>query len=373
VDPTPVANAFAEIPGFELTPRVLAAMAKDGISVPTEAQRAAIAPILEGRHVVIESGTGTGKTLAYLLPLLQRLQRQPEARAAIFTPATELAIQTLRVAERYKEPDLKSVALVASGNQRQQATRLEKSTRLIVGTVGRLLEMYERRKLKGVGLVVLDEPEPILSTREADYLFEVLSRPDPKLQLVLAGATFGRNSERLIDELMGPEVVRTRVAADPLRSQIAHQVVRVRNEAEKDVVLARFLTNKRCERAVVFVNQPNLLRHLYRYLTDLGYPTVSVSVERTKLQREQAIRAFQSGQAALLLTHDQAATGLDLQDVPWVLHFELPTSAPAYVHRAGRTGRAGATGHSVLFATQADRPTLARLERELGLTFRVLG
>jgi ATP-dependent RNA helicase DeaD len=371
VDNPEPSSPFTAIAGLELTGVVTAALAKDGITVPTEVQRAAIGPILEGRNVVIESGTGTGKTLAYLLPLLQLLKQSPQARAVCFSPATELAVQTLRVAERYKEPELKTVALVATGNQRLQASRLEKSTRLIVGTPGRILEMYERRKLKGVGLVVLDEPEPILGSREADYLCEVMSRPDPKLQLIMAGATYGSNSERFIQEYMGPEVVRTQVKEDPLRSQITHLVVRARKEGEKDHVLARFLTLRKCERAIVFVNQPNLTRHLFRYLNEQGFPTVTVTQERTKLQREQALREFATGKAAILLTHDQAATGLDVPGIEWVLHYELPSSAKAYVHRAGRTGRAGKSGTSVVFISDADKIQLARLEKGLGFEFRV--
>jgi superfamily II DNA/RNA helicase len=352
---------------------VQAAMAKDTISCPTEVQLAAIGPILAGKNVVVESGTGTGKTLAYLLPILQLLRHAPAHRAVCFAPATELAVQTMRVAERYKEPALKTATLVASGNLRLQTSKLEKSTRLVVGTVGRILEMYERRKMKGYNLVVLDEPEPILSSRDADFLREVLSRPDPKLQLILAGATFGARAEQFIERYMGANVVRTQVKDEPLIERITHYVVKVRNVAEKDFVLARFLEKHQIKRALVFVNQPNLIRHLYRYLTEQGLRTVTVSSERTKLQCEEAMRDFHRGQAEVLITTDQAATGLDFVDVEWVLHFELPNSAKAYVHRAGRTARAGKKGSSVVFACEGDRIALTRLEKDLGLSFRASG
>jgi superfamily II DNA/RNA helicase len=372
VDPSPP-RSFADLAGLELTPRILAGFAKDGISMPTQVQLAALDPILQGKNVVVESATGTGKTLAYLLPILQKLEREPTSRAVCFAPATELAMQIARVAERYKEPSIKSVALVATGNQRLQSSRLEKSTRFIVGTPERILDMYEKRKLKGVNLVVLDEPEPILAHRDAGYLREVLSRPDPKLQLILVGATFGINSERLIHELLGSGVVRTVVAADPLRSQIKHWAVKVRNDGEKDFVLARFLEKHRCQRAIVFVNHPNLVRHLYRYLSERGVRTVTVTHERTKFQCEEAMRSFAKGEATVLLTTDQAATGIDFVDVEWVLNFELPSSAKAYVHRAGRTGRAGKAGTSVVFALGADHIQLARIEKELKFAFKIIG
>ena len=366
-------GSFAGIRGFEVTEAVASGLTKDGISSPTSVQLSAIEPILEGRNVVVESGTGTGKTLAYLLPVLQKLRLEPTSRAVCFAPATELAVQTMRVAERYKDAAIKTAALVATGNQRLQASKLEKSTRLIVGTPGRILEMYEKRKLKGVNLIVLDEPEPILASRDAEYLCEVLSRPEPKLQIILAGATFGGNSEQFISEFLGSDVVRTKVTDNPLLGQIAHVAVKVRNEGEKDFVLSRFLEKHQCKRAIVFVNHPNLVRHLYRYLMEEGTKTVTVTPERTKLQCEEAIRDFAKGKARVLLTTDKSATGLDFPDVAWVLHFELPSSAKAYIHRAGRTGRAGKEGTSVVFVTDDCRIPLAKLEKELGFAFKSSG
>jgi superfamily II DNA/RNA helicase len=171
---------------------------------------------------------------------------------------------------------------------------------------------------------------------------------------------------------MGPEVVRTKVDDDPLRELISHRVVHVHQEGGRDFVLARFLTKHRGKRAIVFVNQSNLVRHLYRYLNEQGTTAVSVTQDRTKLQCEQAMRDFVSGKAAVLLTTDRAAAGIDLPALEWVLHYELPASAPAYVHRAGRTGRAGSSGTSVVFATKAERIQLLRIESELNLTFRTI-
>lgn len=369
---TPV-SGFENIAGFEVTATVASGFAKDGIGVPTEAQVAAIPPILAGQHVVIESGTGTGKTLAYLLPILQKLRQGPEGRAVCMAPATELAIQVHRVAERYKEPGLSTASLVTQGNQRLQAAKLQKSTRLVVGSPARILEMYASRKLKGVTMMVLDEPEPILASRDADYLHEVLSRPEPKLQLIFVGATFGIKSEQWIRELMGQDVVRTRVEEDPLKTHIEHHFVRVRHDGEKDIALARFLEQNHCKRAILFVNQPNLIRHLYRFLTEQNLQPVTVSQDRTKQQCKQALLDFNQSKARVLLTTDQVATGLDVANIEWVMHYELPSSAKEYVHRAGRTGRAGKTGKSVVFVSDADRVRLKRIESELQITFQAYG
>jgi superfamily II DNA/RNA helicase len=304
-----------------------------------------------------------------LLPILQRLRAPDTGRCVIFAPATELALQIQRVAERYKQPGIPTGALVSTTNARKQKANVTQSTRLIVGTPGRILEHFAARKLKGVTTIVLDEPDPILASPGADYLREILSRPEPKVQLIFAAATLGAHAKHLADQFMGQARVHTRVSADPLSTQISHQYLFVRGQGMKDVQLAHFIEEAKCRRAIVFVNQPSLIRHLYRFLGERRLAAVTLSTDRSKLERQQALRAFAASEARVLLTTDQAMTGIDIPDVEWVLHFELPSSALAYVHRAGRTGRAGKSGHSVLLVTREDRAQQERIAKELGLRF----
>jgi len=365
VDAPNAQPGFDSLSDLELTPEILKAFAEDRISIPTSVQRLAIPPILAGKHVVLKSGTGTGKTLAYTLPILQRLRTSSEGRALCITPATELAIQIQRTIERYRDPSIKVGALVASGNARKQRADIQKSTRFIVGTTGRVLEMYAERKLKGVTTVILDEPEPILASKGASFLLEVLSRPEPKLQLILAGATLGKHAEALIQRVMGADAVRPEIEESPLHTHIQHHFVPVRDPSQKDLSIARFFRNNRCRQAILFVNQPHLIRHVYRFLKDSGEYPVTVSHERSKAECKQALIDFARGDVNVLITTDQAATGLDIPDVEWVLHYELPTSAAGYLHRAGRTGRAGKSGTSVVFVSESERPLLNRFGREL--------
>jgi len=365
-------SSFAAL-GLRLDERLNSVFRADGITAPTAVQEAAFAPILAGEHVILQSGTGTGKTLAYLLPILQRLRDASTGRVVVFTPATELALQTLRVADRYKDPSVTSGALVSTASIRKQKAKIQQSTRLVVGTTGRILEQFADRKLKGVTTIVLDEPDPILATKGADFLREILSRPEPKVQLIFAAATLGAAAKRLADQFMGPTPVHTRVEADPLDTHISHHFLHARAESSKDIQLAHFMEEEKCQRAIVFVNQPNLIRHLYRFLADRNLKPVSLSSERSKLDRQNALRAFTRSEARVLITTDQAMTGIDVPDVPWVLHYELPSSALAYVHRAGRTGRAGKEGKSVLILTREQRPMLERFGKELGITFTQVG
>jgi len=363
---------FSALEGFEVTEVVTRALGQDGITDPTPVQQATMAPILEGKHVVIESGTGTGKTLAYLLPILQRLATDPAGRVVVFAPSAELAMQTLRVADRYKDPGIATGSLVGSGSHKQQKARVTKSTRLIVGTPGRILEMYAKRKLKGVTTVVLDEPDPILAHKEADFLREVLSRPDPKVQLIIAAATMGPNAERLVQQVMKQDCVRPQVRHSPLHSTITHHLVSIGNKAPKEVRLAQFIQDNRCRRAILFVNQDHLIRHLYRFLDEHNLKPVSLYSERDKQERKKAVAEFGESKARVLITNDGAARGLDVSDVEWVLHYDLPNSPQAYVHRAGRTGRAGKTGRSVVFVSDEQKSLLKRFSKELGIEFSTL-
>lgn len=362
---------FLSLPGFVTSKEIEQAFAKDGIVSPTDPQRGAFAAILSGQHVVIDSGTGTGKTLAYLLPLLQRLAAQAEGRVVCLAPAAELAIQTLHVADRYKAPAIEVGALVGGGNQRKQKDRIQKSTRLVVGTPGRVLEAVADRKLKGVTTFVIDEPEPILGAKDAAFLLEVLSRP-PRPQVILAGATFGIHSAKLIENLLAEGGVRVESKVRPIVGLITHFRLKVRDAADRDLQLIRFLQKESGDRAIVYVNQPHLIRHVFRYLSESGVSTVTLSSDRTKQQCQQAIREFSEGEVQVLLTTDRAATGIDIQGVPWVVHFEPPRSAQAYVHRAGRTGRAGKTGQSVALISDPERFILKGLEQDLGIVFQDL-
>jgi len=359
------------LPGLTLAKSQIETLASDGIAEPTSVQTLAFEPIASGQHVLVDSGTGTGKTLAYLLPLLQKLQNDPAARVVCISPSAELCVQILGVANRYKNPDLSTAALVGGGNQKKQKDRIQKTTRLIVGTPGRILEMIANRKLKGVTTYVLDEPEPVLSSKDANFLVEVFTRP-PRPQIILVGATFGRGSARVVEDLMSENLASVRTEENPLVSRIEHFRKRVRDAGDRDLQLARFLERQNRNQAIVYVNQAHLIRHVYRYLCDSGITVETLSSERTKQQCQRALRLFRNGEVQALLTTDRAATGVDVPSVPWVVHYEPPRSPQAYVHRAGRSGRAGKRGSTLSLIEERERFILRDLESELGISIEPL-
>ena len=358
---------FSEVPGLTITETIATAMRSDGITRPTPIQQRTMAAVLAGEHVLMHSGTGTGKTLAYLLPILQRLRESP-GRAVIFAPGAELVMQTLKVISAYKDAELTAEAALTTTSHRRQRKRVVRSTRLVVGTPDRLLEMFRGRKLKGVTIVVLDEIEPILGAKDADFLYEVLSRPEPKRQLIVASATMGQRSAAFVERFMA-DGVQIHAAERPIQSAISHLVVRVPPSRAKEVALASFIENNRCTQAIVFAADPRHHRHLYHYLNRHNITATTVSRERTKNQRQRGLRDFRQGRARVLITTDAAARGIDVPDVQWVLHYDLPRSLQAYIHRAGRTGRAGQKGCSVVFSDRSTQGSLRRLMRELNIEF----
>ncbi len=350
-------NSFLD--GLIVTDTIRVAMATDGITTPTHVQELSFTAIAAGHDVVLHSGTGTGKTLAYLLPVLQRLNEE-EGRAVVIAPGVELAMQTMRVANAYKPPELKAAAAVATTNKKRQNKRIQQSTRLIVGTTDRIAELLSCGKLKGTRILVLDEIDPILNTRGFDAVVTLLSRAAPKLQVLIASATLSERSQSFIDRFM-PQTLTVRDPEEAHTSDaISHHVVRVAGRLGKDTAIVRFVQQNPGQ-VIIFAEDMKQQSRLFHELTGHNIPTVTVSRQRTKQQRQAGIQAFRAGRARILLTDDRTGRGLDVPKVAFVLHHDVPHSLAAYVHRAGRTGRAGQQGKSVLFVEDAARSALRRI------------
>jgi ATP-dependent RNA helicase DeaD len=339
----------------------------ESIHTPTQIQAEAIPSILQGRSTVIHSATGTGKTLAYLLPLLQRMTEPSCGRALIMAPGTELVMQIAQVARLFKDEALSVGCAVASVSHGRQRQNIQKSTKLIVGTPGRVHELYQSKKLKKVGMIVLDEPEPILNSKGGEFLFTLLRQPEPKVQLILAGATLGPTTQKLVAQFMGEQSALAKGTQEPLQQDVTHTFIGVQDTTGKEVALARFIQKHKCKQAIVFVNRDNLISHLYRYLNEHGHKTLTLSRERSPRERKEAMEKMRSSEVKVLVVADAAARGLDFTDVQWVFHYDLPSSAQAYLHRAGRTGRGGQKGTSVALLTDKTRALFKRFTKELNI------
>ena len=360
-----------EIPGLDLHETTAEALAKAEISTPTSVQSRAIPEVLAGKDVLVQSATGTGKTLAYLLPLLQRIAADDSYRVVIMAPSPELAVQILRAVETYKPPEVRCAGLVGTGNIDRQKDKLKKHPHIMVGTPGRVLELWLARKIKTaqVSTLVLDEVDEILAPQNEKPLSQICSRPEFTAQLVYASATLGERSHAFGERFMKAERVSTHVVGQPVldSATITHYGWQVRSAADKETALLELLDSGRVDRVLCFVNKLYLVSHLYNLLSERGVACAGLSSERNKHTREQALTGFKAGKVQVLIATDAAARGLDITGLEWVLHFDLPQEPEAYVHRSGRVGRAGKQGNSLAFVSPRDGHTLKRYHSALGV------
>jgi len=361
------------VDGLDLPEFLTDTIARFGMTEPTPVQTQAIPVVLAGRDAIIQSPTGTGKTLAYLLPLFQRVRADDTLRVVVLAPSPELAIQILRVVEAFAGPGISSGSLVGGGNTERQKETLKRKPRVLVGTPGRVLDLIFAKKLKtaDIGALVLDEIDEILSPQNERNLREIASRPEFRPQLIFASATIGEKAVRLAQDLMDADFVRVTVGAERLPERIDHYFTTFEAQ-RKEVWLAKLIREQRIPQALVFVNKLQAVAHLYRFLNDHGVPSVAISSERSRRDREESVGKLRNGDARVLVATDAAAHGLDLPGLEWVIHYDVARDSEVYVHRAGRTGRAGRAGSSMTMVARHEMFLLKRYSADLGIEFRAL-
>jgi superfamily II DNA/RNA helicase len=364
-----MSDGFA-IEGLVSSEALIAALNRLGITEPTPVQRAAIPVLLAGQDAILQSGTGTGKTLAYLLPLLQRVRGEAAFTAVVLAPSPELALQILRVVDLVKGPGIGSCGLVGGGNTERQKEKLKQHPRVIVGTPGRVFEMIFARKLKTarISALVLDETDALLSEQNERDLREIASRPEFSPQIIIASATIGPRAAQLATDLMDPGFARIALGTASLSPTITHHFWTFEPQ-RKEVWLLKLLEKAKVDRAIVFVSKLSNVAHLYRFLNDRNVPSVAISRERSKRDREESMRFLRRGEVQVLIATDTAARGLDIPGLDWVIHYDVARDEETYVHRAGRTGRNGRAGTSVMIVAPNERFLLKRYGEGLGITF----
>jgi superfamily II DNA/RNA helicase len=230
--------------------------------------------------------------------------------------------------------------------------------------------MIFARKLKTatISALVLDETDAILSVENERGLREIASRPEFKAQVVFASATIGPRAAKLAADVMAPGSARIAPDAVPVSATTTHQFMTYPPQ-RKEVWLLKLLEKAKPDRAIVFVNKLPTVAHLYRFLNDHDVPSVAISSERTKRDREESMRRFGDGSARILVATDTAARGLDVPALDWVIHYDVARDEETYVHRTGRTGRGGRAGTSVTIVAPKERFLVERYGEGLGVSF----
>ena len=347
-----------------------------GYTAMTPIQAQAIPVVLTGRDVMGAAQTGTGKTAAFSLPLLQRLLKHDNTstsparhpvRALVLLPTRELADQVAQQVKLYaKYTNLRSAVVFGGMDMKPQTAELKKGVEVLVATPGRLLDHIEAKNavLNQVEYVVLDEADRMLDIGFLPDLQRILSYLPKQRTTLLFSATFSPEIKRLANSyLQDPitvEVARPNETASTVEQHFYSVGEDDKRRALKQIVRSRSITQ-----AFVFVNSKLGCARLARSLEREGLKTTALHGDKSQDERLKALAAFKAGEVELLVATDVAARGLDIKDVPAVFNFDLPFNPEDYVHRIGRTGRAGASGLAVTFVTGGDGKLVVELERLL--------
>ncbi len=349
-----------------LGPEALRAVAELGFDAPTPVQERTIPLLLQGRDVLAQAPTGTGKTAAYGLPMIQNLDEERlETQALVIVPTRELAIQVAEAVHalgKYRE----AVTLPIYGGQAydRQFRALERGVQVVAGTPGRLLDHLRRRTLdlSGVRMVVLDEADEMLDMGFIEDIEAILAEMPEERQTALFSATIPPRIASLAERYMrDPErvSVATRQAVAPLVRQVYYEVP----FHAKPQVLGRILDLEQPESAIVFVRTRRDADTVAEELNGQGYIAQAIHGDLSQAQRERALERFRKGHTQFLVATDVAARGLDIPEVSHVINYDLPMDAEWYTHRIGRTGRAGRTGEALTLVTPRERRQLGFIER----------
>jgi len=354
-----------------LAPAFVRALIDEGYTQPTPVQAAVLPRAIEGRDVLACAQTGTGKTAAFVLPILQRLAAEPRrdgargVRALVLTPTRELASQIAeRVAAYGRYVPLTHAVVYGGVSQRAQENALRAAPDVLVATPGRLLDLMSQRivDLGQVTHFVLDEADRMLDMGFVHDVRRVVAALPRARRTLFFSATMPPAIETLAAAML---VDPARVAIQPaVRTAVTvEQSVMFVARADKRDALERVLRDDGVERAIVFTRTKHGANRLSEQLVRSGFGSAAIHGNKSQSARERALDAFRRGATRVLVATDVAARGIDVDGISHVINFDLPNEPESYVHRIGRTGRAGATGRAISFCDREERGLLAQIER----------
>ncbi len=356
-----------------LSAELLRATEKQGYREATPIQQHAIPLIMDGHDLLAGAQTGTGKTAAFTLPLLQRLQgieprgSRHQVRALILVPTRELAAQVAGSVHDYgRYLPFNSTVIFGGVSINPQISKLRRGVDIVIATPGRLLDHMQRGtiRLDGVETLVLDEADRMLDMGFIRDIRKVLQVLPPQRQNLLFSATFSKDIKRLANELLNTpkeiQIARQNAAADQV-SQVVHPVDRQR----KRELLSQLIGTGNWRQVLVFTRTKHLANRLSKQLEDDGLSAAAIHGNKSQGARTRALADFKKGAIRVLVATDIAARGLDIDQLPYVVNFELPNVPEDYVHRIGRTGRAGLEGKAISLVCIDEKKLLSAIERLL--------
>ncbi|WP_419187033.1 DEAD/DEAH box helicase [Azohydromonas sediminis] len=370
-DAPPAAPLFSSV---ALDPKLLRAVADAGYTAMTPIQAKAIPIVLAGRDVMGAAQTGTGKTAAFTLPLLQKMLRHENAsasparhpvRALVLAPTRELADQVAANVKTYaKYTQLRSTVVFGGVDMKPQTAELKRGVEVLIATPGRLLDHIEAKNcvINQVEYVVLDEADRMLDIGFLPDLQRILSYLPKQRQTLLFSATFSPEIKRLAQSYLHDPVT-VEVARPNATASTVEQHFYSVDADDKRAAVRQILRERNLAQAIVFVNSKLGCARLARAFERDGLRTNALHGDKSQDERLKALDAFKKGEVDVLVATDVAARGLDIADLPAVFNYDVPFNAEDYVHRIGRTGRAGASGLAVTLVTRDDARLVAEIEK----------
>jgi len=353
-----------------LSDPILAAVAEQGYETPSPIQSKAIPVVINGKDIMAAAQTGTGKTAGFTLPILERLsQGQPahgnQARALILTPTRELAAQVSESVSTYsKHLPLRSTVVFGGVKINPQMMRLRQGVDILVATPGRLLDLYGQNavKFKHLEVLVLDEADRMLDMGFIHDIRKILAVLPKNRQTLMFSATFSEQIRQLAKGLVR-DPVEISVSPRNTTAPSVEQWICPVDKKQKPALLTQLIQNNHWQQVLVFTKTKHGANRLTRHLESAGIKAAAIHGNKSQGARTRALADFKRGSTQILVATDIAARGLDIDQLPQVVNFDLPNVAEDYVHRIGRTGRAGSTGQAVSLVCADEFKLLSDIER----------
>lgn len=349
---------------------IIKVLKKSGIKEPTEVQQKCIAAIKEGRDVIAEAQTGTGKTLAFLIPMFENISPEKNyVQGLIISPTRELAIQIAGEASKLKEArDINILAAYGGRDIGSQLKKLNKNIHLIIATPGRLLDHLERKTvdLSKLRTLVLDEADQMLLMGFKNDVEAIMKQTGKRRQTLCFSATMNSDVKKLAYRYMEDPLVVSVKKEEITLENIVQEVVETTDRNKRDALIA-VLEQDNPYMAIIFCRTKRRADDLEVVLHQRGFSCEKLHSDIIQSKRERIMKAFRNGDIQCLIATDVAARGLDISGVGHIYNYDIPENAEAYIHRIGRTGRAGEKGYTCLFIDPKDRKALEEIETKIKL------
>jgi ATP-dependent RNA helicase DeaD len=363
-------ESLLQLRDLNISSRLLEALRQNGIVSPTPVQEKAIPALNSGRDIMAQAQTGTGKTLAFMIPILDKIDHSKDhIQAIIVTPTRELAIQITQETNKYKSNETNVLAVYGGQDVERQIKKLSGAIHIVVGTPGRILDHLRREtiSLQKVSMLVLDEADQMLHIGFLNEVKDILSHIPGTRQTMLFSATLSDQVKQLAKKYTNnPEIVK--INEDRQTIKEINQIVYETTDREKQSTLCQLLDQQRPYLAVIFCRTKRRASKLNQDLLSLGYNCDELHGDLSQAKRERVMARFRNAELQFLIATDVAARGLDVEGVTHVFNYDIPEDVESYIHRIGRTGRAGGKGVAITLVALKDKHLLDVIEKGINMS-----